>query len=94
MKRSGYATAIWLIEVPRVLFLGICLDFYYFLWRDLLQKVKSASVVRALARINILFSSHAAPLRALVAFIHTATDSHGRPILWTAMLLRCLYAPG
>ncbi|MDK7047785.1 hypothetical protein QP324_04240, partial [Corynebacterium sp. UMB0012] len=25
-------------EVPRVLFLGICLDFYYFLWRFLLPK--------------------------------------------------------
>ena len=25
-------------EVPRVLFLGICLDFYYFLWRVLLPK--------------------------------------------------------
>jgi len=24
--------------VPRVLFLGICLDFYYFLWRVLLPK--------------------------------------------------------
>ena len=27
-----------LTEVPRVLFLGICLDFYYFLWRVLLPK--------------------------------------------------------
>ena len=25
-------------EVPRVLFLGVCLDFYYFLWRVLLPK--------------------------------------------------------
>ena len=25
-------------EVPRVLFLGICLDFYYCLWRVLLPK--------------------------------------------------------
>ncbi|MFS0252092.1 hypothetical protein ACL1BK_13140, partial [Corynebacterium striatum] len=28
-----------LIEVPRVLFLGICLDRYYFLWRGLLPKI-------------------------------------------------------
>ncbi|WP_206759709.1 hypothetical protein, partial [Corynebacterium belfantii] len=27
------------IEVPRVLFLGICLDFYYSLWRVLLPKI-------------------------------------------------------
>ncbi|MFS0214871.1 transposase, partial [Corynebacterium striatum] len=26
-------------EVPRVLFLGICLDRYYFLWRGLLPKI-------------------------------------------------------
>ena len=28
-----------LVEVPRVLFLGICLDFYYFLRRVLLPKI-------------------------------------------------------
>lgn len=28
-------------EVPRVLFLGICLDFYYFRWRDQLPKGQS-----------------------------------------------------
>ena len=28
-----------IIEVPRVLFLGICLDRYYFLWRGLLPKI-------------------------------------------------------
>ncbi|WP_204369726.1 hypothetical protein, partial [Corynebacterium striatum] len=81
--------------VPRVLFLGICLDFYYFLWRDLLQKVKSASVVRALARINIfVFVPRRTPAGAGSICLHTATSSYGTPILWTAMLLRCLYAPG
>ena len=37
-NRLGYATASWLIEVPRVLFLGICLDIYFCLGRVSLPK--------------------------------------------------------
>lgn len=85
---NGAHTIRWHLEKegtevpPRVLFLGICLISIISCGGICFQKVKSASVVRALTRIHMLFSSYAAPpLQALVAFIHTATDSHGRPIL-------------
>ena len=31
VNRPGYATASWLIELSWVLFLGVCLVFYYYL---------------------------------------------------------------
>ena len=45
-------------EVPRVLFLGVCLDFYYFLWRVLLPKfgfdLDRGSVVQALVEPSLV----------------------------------------
>ena len=45
-------------EVPRVLFLGVCLDFYYFLWRFLLPKfgfdLDRGSVVQALVEPSLV----------------------------------------
>ncbi|MCG7459851.1 hypothetical protein, partial [Corynebacterium tuberculostearicum] len=38
-QEIGDARGRDLLEVPRVLFLGICLDFYYFLRRVLLPKI-------------------------------------------------------
>lgn len=34
------------------------------------------------------------PADAGSVLLHTATSSHGRPILWTAILLGCSYTPG
>ena len=48
----------FLDEVPRVLFLGVCLDFYYFLWRVLLPKfgfdLDRGSVFQALVEPSLV----------------------------------------
>ena len=38
-QTAGLGVLSFPFEVPRVLFLGICLDFYYFLRRVLLPKI-------------------------------------------------------
>ena len=49
-------------EVPRVLFLGICLDFYYCLWRVLLPKfgfhLDRGSVSQALVEFSLVPPGH------------------------------------
>lgn len=45
-----------------------------------------ASVCRFVSCLN--------PADAGSVWLHTATSSHGRPILWTAILLGCSYTPG
>lgn len=57
-KTIAIAVAAGMSEVPRVLFLGVCLDFYYFLWRVLLPKfgfdLDRGSVVQALVEPSLV----------------------------------------
>lgn len=48
--------------------------------------VLCASVCRFVSCLN--------PADAGSVWLHTATSSHGKPILWTAILLGCSYTPG